>query len=70
MKQQDKLKKLAEMAGVEVKWVDCFDWEDPSFMIQEDGVDVHYWRPLEDMNQALAVWRKMGWRLVNGFPEF
>jgi hypothetical protein len=50
--------KLAEIAGYKVKWVDCFEWEDPCFMIQD--VDVHYWRPREDLNQAFEVleaWR-------------
>jgi len=59
---KEDLIKLAEIAGIQVKWNEEFEWEDPCFMVQEDDVDVHYWRPHEDLNQAFEVLESTGYK--------
>jgi len=52
MNNQDKLKKLAEMAGVPVQGGRRCAGFGP------------IWNPLEDMNQALECWRVSGWDVL------
>jgi len=52
---KEQLIKLAEIAGVKVKWNDEHEWDDGAFMIQVEDNDYSYWRPHEDLNQAFEV---------------
>ena len=57
---KEQLIKLAEIAGVEVKWNDEHEWDDGAFMIQVEDNDYSYWRPHEDLNQAFECLEALG----------
>ena len=57
---KEQLIKLADIAGVKVKWNDEHEWDDGAFMIQVEDNDYSYWRPHEDLNQAFEVLEGLG----------
>lgn len=59
---KEQLVKLAEIAGVKVKWNDEHEWDDGAFMIQVEDNDYSYWRPHEDLNQAFECLEKTGYK--------